>query len=118
MGGCNGGKSFGCSQTCVCGSTRPPVISAQKGQVAVPSRRFMRCGALTRYWRAMGFLINAVSASISLLCLLSSPGPFLSAMTSVRCLAAEQYSTPLTRRHYALTEQALCGPDVSCDCRS
>src|SRR6266566_4062150 len=67
MGGCTGGKSFGCSQTCAWGSTRPSVISAQKGQVVVPSRRLMRCGALTRYWRRIGFQIKAVSACISYL---------------------------------------------------
>src|SRR5271167_4478985 len=61
-GGLSGGKSFGCSHTCDSGLTLPPVISAQKGQVATPSRRFMRCGALTRYWRKIGFQTKGVRA--------------------------------------------------------
>src|SRR5947209_18826107 len=59
-----GGKSFGCSQTCVSGPTRPSVISAQKGQADVPSRRLIRCGAFTRYCRKMGFQIKGVVCSI------------------------------------------------------
>src|SRR5215471_18756935 len=72
MGGVIGGKSLGCSHTCVCESIRPEEISAQNGQVVVPSRRLMRWGALMRYWRRIGFQIKAVSTCIVILRLLSS----------------------------------------------
>src|SRR5690348_16881491 len=67
VGGSTGGKSLGCSQTCVSGATLPLVMSAQKGHSAVPSRLFIRFGALTRYWRKMGFHINGVAGSIPFL---------------------------------------------------
>src|SRR3989442_15667948 len=63
-GGCKGGKSLGCSHTCVSGPTFPSVISAQKGHTVVPSRRFMRCGALTRYCLKIGFQIKGVVSCI------------------------------------------------------
>src|SRR2546425_8798263 len=63
-GDCRGGKSLGCSHTCVSGPTFPSVISAQKGHAAVPSRRFMRCGALTRYCLKIGFQIKGVFSCI------------------------------------------------------
>src|SRR5206468_12856458 len=67
-----GGKSLGCSHTCVCESIRPEEISAQNGQVAVPSRRLMRWGPLMRYCRRIGFQTKAVSTCIVILRLLSS----------------------------------------------
>src|SRR5437588_5621380 len=71
-GGCNGGKSLGCSQACVSGPTLPPLISAQKGQVVTPSRRFMRWGAFTRYWRTIGFQTRGVVGCIDFLPMVKS----------------------------------------------